>query len=172
VLNYRMLIVGIAFVTLVGGCAGGASRSENSVPDWILNPQSSDGTLVASGCADRSDSLGLDRKIALAKARSNLAQQIKIKIQGVDKVYAKKVNDGAAQNVFESVSEQITDNTLQNVKIDKIKTLTIDGKKQLCTLISMSKEQSKTMFRSIVKATSLAINAEEEEKLYNQFTEF
>jgi hypothetical protein len=167
-----MLIVGIAFAILIAGCAGGASRGGDAVPDWILNPQSSGGTLVASGCADRSGSLGLDRKIALAKARSNMAQQIKIKIQGVDKVYAKKVNDGAAQNVFESVSEQITDNTLQNVKIDKIETLTIDGKKQLCTLISMGKEQSKTMFRSIVKATSLAINAEEEEKLYNQFTEF
>jgi hypothetical protein len=167
-----MLVIGSVFIALLGGCAGGASRNENSVPDWILNPQSSDGSLVASGCAERSDSLGLDRKIALAKARSNMAQQIKIKIQGVDKVYAKKVNNGAAENVFESVSEQITDNTLQNVKIDRIETLTIDGKKQLCTLIKMGKQQSKTMFRSIVKATSLAINAEEEEKLYNQFTEF
>lgn len=171
-LNYRMLIINIVFFTFIAGCAGGSKYGGSEIPDWVLNPKSADGSLVAAGCADWTGSLSLDRKIALAKARSDLAQQIKIKIQGVDKIYAKKENNQAAQNVFESVSEQITDSTLQNVKVEKVETLTIDKKKQLCTLVKIDKQQSKTMFRSIVKASALAINADEEEKLYNQFTAF
>ncbi|HEY5603684.1 MAG TPA: LPP20 family lipoprotein [Gammaproteobacteria bacterium] len=165
----------VFFLLLLSACGANPSANsapENDIPSWIFNPTSTDGSLVAAGCTDWTDNLSLDKKIALAKARSDLAQQIKIRIKGVDTLYAKKENNNAPQNVFESVSEQITDSTLQDVKVEKLETVNLQGRKQLCTLLRLSKEQGQTMFRSLVKATALTINAEEEAKLYNQFTAF
>ncbi len=92
------------------------------MPGWILNPNI-EGGIAAAECSTWSGDFSMDKAEATALARATLAKQIDTKVQAMDKTYQRRVraNDKTTTGTtFESVSKQLTEQTLQGTVPKKI----------------------------------------------------
>ena len=139
----------------------------DAIPQWILNPTTDNG-ITATGCTLWHGSMNLDKQIATARARKELAQQVKVKVQAVDKFYSKQTGE-KTQNGFESVFQQVTDEVLRGTKPERIEVLSFDGKKQLCAQVTLRQPQLKATFQQLKIASTLDIDAKQESELFGVF---
>ena len=61
-------------------CASAPRVARGQIPDWYLNPPSSKETFYGTGSAKQS-SLELSRSLAIASARSEVAQQVSVVVK-------------------------------------------------------------------------------------------
>jgi len=146
-------------------------ESTDSVPNWVLNPNV-DNALAAASCVPWSGNLSIDKAQSLAMARAEIAQQINLKVSVLDKMYQRKLEADDRQNIggtFEQVSKQISQQTLVNTKAAKVEFAKIDGKKQLCTLVTLSENKSDLLFEQLVGKSGANIDPTSKAALYEEF---
>ncbi len=115
-----LLALGIAAI-LVGSCAsGGVDRSD--IPSFYLNPPTAKETLYGVGQAKMS-TLDLSRTTAIARARDDVARQVRVSVKNALTDYAQQAGEGDNQqtlNFVETVSRQIVDVTLSGCHPEKV----------------------------------------------------
>ena len=158
---------------LVAGC--GPSKKEQAgmgeIPKWVANPQVEQGIAVTE-CVPASDNFSLDRKEAVANARSSLAQQIETKVQAMDKTYQRRVRTeekSATGSTFESVSKQLTEETLQGTILKKVGYEVFNGQKHMCVKLAMGGSDMREFFNRLVKQSEANVGPQDKELLYQEF---
>lgn len=168
-----------ASIGLLAACGSQAPKEDMSamsnIPDWVLNP------LVENGIADTQcvtaypgTSMGTLKSAATANARAELAKQINVKVKAMDKTYNRltETNQGPSTgSTFESVSKQITEQSLSGsraIKVDYVN-LPPENKSNLCVMVALNPEQTKTLFENLVDGAGVNLNPNNEAVLYERF---
>ncbi len=144
-------------------------HNDDSVPIWVLQP-TLENALASSSCVPWSGSLSIDKAQAVAAARADLTQQIKVKAAVLDKLYQRKVQSEQATNVggtFEQVSKQVAEQNLVGSKPEKVAFAKLDNAKQLCVLVSMPDPEK--AFNELVENSGKKLDPTSKEALYEEF---
>ena len=87
----RVIAYGLAATLLLAGCAGSSAKPDSpgtaaGSPAWILNPDKP-GYQGVVGSAPRQDWGGLEaqRRVALMKARQELAQMVRVQVESISR---------------------------------------------------------------------------------------
>lgn len=155
------LAAGLAIA--LAGCA-----AQPQMPNWVLDPQSPGG-LAAAGCTGYSGNVSVDRRMAVAVARTELIQKIQVQVKAIDELYQSKQEGGPAQVSFSSKSQQVAEQTLSGSSPTRVEKLKFDGREQICAMLELRQPESRTLFREIVKATPVSLSVQEEDALFNRF---
>ncbi len=172
-LSKWFLSAAVAVGLTLGGCASTPTQPEKpqlDLPSWVLNPSVEDGVATAE-CVKWSGNMGLDKAEAEAKARANLAKQLEVKVQAMDKAYARKVQAGGETNVgstFETVSKQLAEQTLSGARILKMDVVPIQGEQYLCAQMAMG-VSAKKFVDQLVNESGREVDAQDEKFLYEEF---
>ncbi|RKX79916.1 MAG: hypothetical protein DRP87_01230 [Spirochaetes bacterium] len=125
----------IATVIVITACASGRGAAGKSsvpkkadIPEWYLNPPQADDAFYGVGSA-RMSKLDTSRKMAIARAREDIAFQMNASIKAAITDYAQEAgvdDNNQVISFVETVSRQITDTTLKGAKTEKVE-LSSDG---------------------------------------------
>ena len=165
----------LAFIVcLLAGCSSQkiAEKTDSGLPSWIMNPTASDVEGIAGiACVADSGNLTVDRQAAMANARVALAQQINAKVQAMAETYSRRTDSASgasASTHFETVGRQVTEQNLSGSRVTKADYVTVNGKKQLCTVVEMSVKQ-RELFNKIVGASGVELDKQQQEVLFEEF---
>ena len=163
---------------IVAGLAGCASQP----PDWIMRP-TAEGGFAATECVKDSGNLSLDRQMAVAKARAEIAKQVELRVAAMDKTYTRMSEETNApagaeapaqsrkvETAFESVSKQIAEQTLGGLTPSRVEYVELNDARNLCAMISIDKSQTRQVYDSIVQASGQKLAPATSEALYKDFT--
>jgi hypothetical protein len=172
-------ILGFATAALVVGCASNNVSEEAgnyySLPDWVTMPakQFPEGTLAATECVSDNANMSILKSKATALARADIAKQINIGVQAMDKTYQTLTENGNVNgtgSTFESVSKQVANKTLQGAIPQKIDYIPLDeNRRQLCVLVVLSAEKNKTVFKSLLQGAGRQLTPDNEELMYQEY---
>jgi protein-tyrosine-phosphatase len=171
----QKIILTALFVTVISACnstekAQTPSPSSN-IPSWVLNPVVEDG-IAATDCVKYSGHMSIDKKMATANSRLALAQQIDVRVEGLEKTYSNRVDandDTTAGSSFSSVSKQLTKQKLNGSRVIKSDIVKILGKEHFCVLTTLSPTATSELFEAIIKQSQRMINPKDEKFLYQEF---
>lgn len=161
-------------LALLAGCGGPSKKPTvgmGEIPKWVAQPKVEQGIAVTE-CVPASNNFSMDRKEAVAHARQSLAQQIQTRVQAMDKTYQRRVKTeekSTSGSTFESVSKQLTEQTLQGTTPHKIGYEKFNGRKHFCVMLTMGGSQMKDFFNRLVKESGTEIGPRDEEILYQEF---
>jgi membrane-bound lytic murein transglycosylase len=163
---------------IVAGLAGCASQP----PDWIMRP-TAEGGFAATECVKDSGNLSLDRQVAVAKARAEVAKQVELRVAAMDKTYTRLTEETNApagaekpaqsrglQTAFESVSKQIAEQTLSGLAPARVEYVELNDARNLCAMISIDKSQTRQVYDQIVQTAGAKLAPETSEALYQDFS--
>ncbi|MCP1727962.1 heat shock protein HslJ [Natronospira proteinivora] len=159
---------------ILAACAGPEQAPEDRIPDWVADPQSevSDG-LAATNCVPASDSFSIDRSEAIALTRQMLAAQIEVGVEAMDETYQQQTRTSEGETVsgstFQSVSRQLTDQTLTGVRVNQAGYETINEQRQLCTMLVMGESDMRGLFDDIIETSNRPMADQDEAVLWEQF---
>ncbi len=123
--------VAAVVVTVISGCGGEAPKPTQQEPDFrckqenVLAPKWTctpfvDGAIAEVGVAPKTAAgIGMQRRVALANARSNLAQQIETLVKDKVETFTRTTGIGEGEtvdSVATAVSKQVAKVTLQGSK--------------------------------------------------------
>ncbi len=119
--------VALAMVTILYSCASKNNKivsigDVGGVPEFFLNPPLSDSVIYGVGTA-KTARLDLSRKMAIARARDDIAFQLQSQVESAIIDYAQESgsdNNSQLLSFSETVSRQIADQTLQGTRTEKI----------------------------------------------------
>ena len=167
-------------IAALGACGGHSVKedmpAQSSIPDWVMSPVIENG-IADTQClvANPGTSMSTLKSAAAASARAELAKQINVKVKAMDKTFQRltESTDGPSSgSTFESVSKQITEQTLSGsraIKQDYVN-LPPEGKSNFCVMVALSPEQTKTLFADLVdKAGTTNLSPSNEAVLYERF---
>jgi hypothetical protein len=169
------IILTAVIAGLLSACGSTEKAEEPSlsanIPSWVLNPVVEDG-IAATDCVKFSGNMSVDKKMATANSRLALAQQIGIRVEGLDKTYSSRVDSNDDTTVgtnFSSVSKQLTKQKLTGSRVIKSDIIKIAGKEQFCVLTTLSPTATKELFDDIIKQSQRSVNPQDEKFLYQEF---
>ena len=96
----KKTLLGLGCAALLAACASSgpapeqAQQSSSELPVWVLNPYIEDG-FASAQCVPYSGNMSIDRQLAVANARTDLAQQLETKVAALDKVCLLYTSDAA-----------------------------------------------------------------------------
>lgn len=168
----------MSVTALIVGLAGCASQP----PDWIMRP-TAEGGFAATECVKDSGNLSLDRQVAVAKARAEVAKQVELRVAAMDKTYTRLTEETNApagaekpaqsrglQTAFESVSKQIAEQTLSGLAPARVEYVELNGARNLCAMISIDKSQTRQVYDQVVQTAGAKLAPETSEALYKDFS--
>lgn len=163
---------------IVAGLAGCASQP----PDWIMRP-TAEGGFAATECVKDSGNLSLDRQMAVAKARAEIAKQVELRVAAMDKTYTRLAEETNApagaekpaqsrslQTAFESVSKQIAEQTMAGLTPSRVEYVELNDARNLCAMITVDKSQTRQVYDQIVQASGQTLAPAASEALYKDFS--
>src|SRR3970040_1824440 len=92
----RTAVISVLTATGLAACA-------SQPPDWIMRP-AAEGGFAATECVKDSGNLSLDRQIAVAKARAEIAKQVELRVAAMDKTYTRLTEEANAGTVRETTT--------------------------------------------------------------------
>jgi len=123
------LVIALAALALIVSCAGGAEESappapaeQSGAPSWYLNPPAAEDAIYGVGSAQMS-SLDTSRRMAISRAREDIAFQMNAQIEAAIVDYAQEsgVDDNNQVISFvENISRQVTEATLQGTRPEEV----------------------------------------------------
>lgn len=159
----------------LAGCA-------SQPPEWIMKP-TTEGGFAATECVRDSGNLSLDRQIAVAKARAEVAKQLELRVAAMDKTYARMTEETNAppgaekpsqarslQTAFESVSKQVAEQTLTGLAPARVEYVELDDQRSLCAMVTVDRSQAREVYDDIVQASGRKVDAATNEALYKEFS--
>src|SRR5262245_40538624 len=171
--------ISLLLAVALAGCA------TSQAPDWILKP-AVEGGFAATECVKNSGNLSLDRQIAVAKARAEIAKQVELRVAAMDKTYtrlAEEANEGVQQDkdatssstktvntAFESVSKQIAEQTMSGLSPSRVEYVELDGQRNLCAMITIDRSQTRQVYEQVVQASGEKLSPATSEALYKDFS--
>jgi hypothetical protein len=170
----------IAIAVLTAGLAACASQP----PDWIMRP-TAEGGWAATECVKDSGNLSLDRQIAVAKARAEIAKQVELRVAAMDKTYTRLTEEAnqnvqnaqpstgesrAFQSAFESVSKQIAEQTLGGLAPTRVEYVELNDVRNLCAMIAVDRSAARSVYDQVVAASGQRLAPAASEALYQDFT--
>lgn len=172
-LKYVLPLLLVSLV-LLAGCGTSSQKSTagmGEVPKWVASPQVEQGIAVTE-CVPASDNFSLDRKEAVANARASLAQQIQTKVRAMDKTYQRRIradDKTTTGTTFETVSKQLTEETLKGTAPKQTGYEMLNEKKHMCVMLTMGGSQMKEFFDKLMREADADVNPQDEEILYQEF---
>jgi hypothetical protein len=148
-----LLLLGLG---LLAGCGSPSQKSTagmGEIPEWVANPQVKQGIAVTE-CVPASDNYSLDRKEAVANARQR-------RIQADDET--------TTGTTFETVSKQLTEQTLKGSVPKKHAYEMLNEEKHMCVLLTMGGSQMEKFFDQLMKRSNANVSPQDEEILYQEF---
>lgn len=172
--TFQVACLSAICVAMLSGCAGNAPKAPNNsagLPDWVMAPEI-EGGIAATSCTPDTKNLNLNRSQAMANARANLAKEIGIKVQAMDKEYQRSANvDGQIETggTFESVSKQVADQYLNGTRAAKTDYVDINGQRNLCVMVVLQPDATKGLFEKILQQSNRKLSPAKEDVLYEEF---
>jgi len=125
-ITYLFLVSGIIVTSLFLSCASAPGQREaipkrKEIPEWYLNPPQAEDTFYGVGSA-RMAKLDTSRKMAIARAREDIAFQQKASIKAAITDYAQEAgvdDNNQVISFVETVSKQVTEVTLKGTRTEK-----------------------------------------------------
>jgi len=161
-----LVLVAVAFATMAFGCGGqqtGPSTAGLNIPEWFMNPPKEPGVAIyGTGVftMENIDELQLAKNAAAAAARREIAESMKVTLQGVLKNYMRKIQTPSGKTQYEQLTQdvmrQIVDNTIHGAVIQKQEIKPSEGKYIFFSLVRIG-------FDGVAKALSDATKKEFEE---------
>ncbi|MFT6329368.1 MAG: protein-tyrosine-phosphatase [Bermanella sp.] len=177
-MKIRTILLTSVAVTVLSACGSTApdkaTTSVSNLPSWVLNPEITDG-IAATDCVKYSGNISIDKKMATANSRLALAQQIDVRIEGLEKTHSNRVDaneDTTVGSTFISVSKQLTKQKLQGSRVVKSDIINIAGKEHFCVLTTLEPSATKDLFDEILAQSQRNINPADEKFLYQEFKAF
>jgi hypothetical protein len=169
-----------ALALLIAGVAACASQP----PEWIMRP-TVEGGWAATECVKDSGNLSLDRQIAVAKARAEIAKQVELRVAAMDKTYTRLAEEAnrnvqnaqpatgesrAFQSAFESVSKQIAEQTLGGLTPSRVEYVELNDARNLCAMIAVDRSAARSVYDQVVSASGQSLAPAASEALYRDFS--
>src|SRR5687767_8016271 len=166
----------IAICVVTAALAGCGSQP----PDWIMRP-TAEGGWAATECVKDSGNLSLDRQIAVAKARAEIAKQVELRVAAMDKTYTRRdeeANQNAQgaepttgqsktfQTAFESVSKQVAEQTLGGLTPSRVEYVELNEARNLCAMIAVDRSAARQVYDQVVQASGQKLTPAASEALY------
>jgi len=172
-------IIGVTCAVLMTACASTeratdtqqSQQGAGGLPQWVMNPYIDDG-FASAQCVPYSSNMSIDRQLAVANARTDLAQQLETKVAVLDKVFRERtdVSSGVSSgSTFSSVAKQLTQQTLIGTRAERVEFVEIDGKKNLCVLVTMGRDKTLALFDNMLAASERQVQPDTREVLLQQF---
>ncbi|MGQ0586358.1 MAG: hypothetical protein ACT4PK_04050 [Gammaproteobacteria bacterium] len=171
----KAAVLSLLSAATLAGCA-------SPPPDWIMKPVA-DGGFAATECVKDSGNLSLDRQMAVAKARAEIAKQLELRVAAMDKTYTrlteetnapagadKPAQSRALNTAFESVSKQIAEQTLSGLAPTRVEYVELNGERNLCAMITVDRSQARQVYDQIVQASGAKLAPAASEALYQDFS--
>lgn len=128
----KSLAIGVMTASLFTACSQSNQPQQEAVyvdpefqgaPSWVMNPMV-EGAISDIGSAPKNaaNDFGFQRDEAVANARDNIAKQLQVKVSNLFKSFKSSTGsgkDGTFDKSVESVSKQITSQTLSGSKMIK-----------------------------------------------------
>lgn len=170
----KLIVMLAGLLVLLAGCSGNQERPEDRIPEWVADPQSQVSSgLAASNCVPASDQFAIDRNEAIALTRQLLASQIEVAVESMEETYQQQTRTAEGEAVsgstFQSVSRQLTDQTLRGARVDRTEYETINEQRQLCTMMVVGESDMRALFDNLIDASARPIPAQDEAVLWEQF---
>ncbi|MBE0471741.1 MAG: hypothetical protein IBX55_19800 [Methyloprofundus sp.] len=148
----------IAASLALTGCAGTSTApqaQESTLPSWILSPEVQDG-LAATSCVPASNRINSDTSRADLAARQQLATTMGAQIQSLTENYQRTIDtdeDGLSSGGnFEEVTRQIVDQKMVGSRRVRADYVTIEDRRQFCSMIAIGQASVTEMLASVAKA--------------------
>lgn len=171
----RLLASTALVLATLSGCNStpntNASKMGMNIPDWVTNAVVEKG-LAAASCVAASNSFSLDKSQAATQARNELAQQIQTRVASLVEEYSKKTSnadDTTSNTSFISTITQFTNQALQGSKITKVDYAQMGDQRNLCALVTISENDSKALFKQIMKSAPVELDPSSEALMYLNF---
>lgn len=168
----KWMAVALASSLGMAGCASQPeTQAQADLPDWVLSPQLDDG-LAETACVPASNNMSLDKKRAMANARSSLAMSLEARVQSMDKTYQRAVDtedDAVRGSTFESVSKQVTDMNIRGTRMVHSGYFTIGAADQFCVMAGFGEESMRGVFEDALSAARVKVSQDSERVLYTEF---
>ena len=152
---------------------GGLERITRKSDDGIaIRPLYREDGFASAQCVPYSGNMSIDRQLAIANARTDLAQQLETKVAALDKVFRERtdVSSGVSSgSTFSSVSKQLTQQTLIGTRPERVDFVEIDGNKNLCVLLTMGREKTLSLFDNMLDASQRSVQPDVREVLLQEF---
>lgn len=164
-------LTALTAAVLTGCGSKPAEAPKSSLPDWVMSPVV-EGGIASTSCVQSTGNFSLDRSQATANARASLTKEIGVKVQAMDKEYQRSSTGGGQTetgSTFESVSRQVANEYIVGSRASKVDFVDIDGKRNLCVMVTMQPEATKGLFDSIMKQSKRKLSPQNEEILYEEF---
>ena len=172
-------IIGVTCAVLMTACASTEQAADTQqsqqgaggLPQWVMNPYIDDG-FASAQCVPYSSNMSIDRQLAVANARTDLAQQLETKVAVLDKVFRERtdVSSGVSSgSTFSSVAKQLTQQTLIGTRAERVEFVEIDWKKNLCVLVTMGRDKTLALFDNMLAASERQVQPDTREVLLQQF---
>ena len=168
----------LASSVLLSACQTTTPASQAPVdpyPEWVMNPIIENGIAAASCVAIPGSNFSVAQKMATAEGRANLAFQIETKVKAMDKTYDRVTTTNAGVSdggTFESVSKQVTQQTLNGARATKFAKVIDGGKNMMCALVTLSPESTNTLFNALVDSSEKNLSPDNEAVLKEQFLSY
>ncbi len=153
------------------GCAKEVAVGGGGIPEWVAQPRV-EGGIAVTECVLASGDFSLDRKEATANARQSLAQEIETRVQSMEKTYQNKIRAKDKTSIgsnFESVSRQLTEQTLQGSRATNYGYEMIEGKKHFCVMLVLGGKETEELFKALMEQSNRNISARDQDILYQEF---
>ena len=160
----------------------GLAACASQPPEWIMKP-TMPGGFAATECVKDSGNLSLDRQIAVAKARAEVAKQFELRVAAMDKTYTRMTEESTApakgdkpgqaravQTAFESVSKQVAEQTLSGLTPTRVEYVDLQDVRQLCAEVAVDKSAARQVYDQVVQASGNKVDAATNEALYKEFS--
>jgi hypothetical protein len=141
-----------------------------NIPSWYLNPPVVEDAFYGVGSAKMSK-IDSSRKMAIARAREDIAFQINATVKAAVTDYAQEAGaDGESQTIsfVETISRQLTETTLTNTKTEKVE---VDSEGRVYAMVSYNvnefKKTAEEEFRRNEDAAFAEFKAQEALKKLN-----
>lgn len=119
---FLLLAVVVVTAVMISACASTPRVNTREIPSWFLNPPSSKTVFYGTGSA-KETSLELSRSLAVADARSEVAQEVSVVVKTGITHYLQQGGSGANQqalNFGDEVSRDVSKVALSGCKVEKI----------------------------------------------------
>lgn len=171
-MNTVIRMICILAISMLVACSGSPDRPDNHIPDWVADAQSQVSSgLAMTECASASGNFNVDRRQATALTRQSIAMQLETIVESMEETYLQRTDthegDTTTGSTFQSVSRQLTDQTLNGSRVERTGYETIDSQRQLCTMVVIGEEHMRSLFDNIMQSTS--VSPEDENALWQQF---
>jgi hypothetical protein len=172
----KIKILTLSLLTMLSACSSSPEKTSKAnllsdLPDWILSPNIDNG-IADVACVESSGAFSIDRSEAIHYGSEQLAAQLNRKVASLGKGFQSKTKTNKGINVgsnFTQTGQQLIEQELTGVKAHKIGIFEIDNKKQLCVLVGISPEQTKSIYQNLKQNSNADLSAQDDTVLFQEF---